>query len=197
MSTVGTLYDETVKFGYGKLLQTSTASGAASIDFVAPLALDYDTFWFDLDSLTSAASQLLQIFVSINSGSTWITASGTYWYTFLYQPGGSAAASYSSSQLGGAETTYMRIGQPLVVPAGAYPMNGRVYFNLGPNRGVTGGHRQFDWITIGRDGTGYTATSTGGGASTGTAPNGVRFSFAGNAMTGTIRCYGLKKGQGA
>jgi len=197
MSTVGTLYDETIKFGYAKLLQVSTASGASSIDFVAPLALDYDTFWFDLDSLTpSLNSAILIIYVSTNSGSSWQAGTDYYWYTFLVQPGGAGAASYSSTAL--PETTYMRISQPQSAPAGFYPTDGRVTFNLGPNRGTTGGHRSFDWITINQDpASGYPVASTGGGAYTGTAPNGVRIFFSGGStITGIIRCYGLKKGSG-
>jgi hypothetical protein len=120
------------------------------------------------------------------------TAVNSYYYTFLVQQA-NAAGSYSSQQMG--ETVFMRVAQPPYVPVSFYPLNGRVYLNLGSR--AASGHRQFDWTTIGREANGALTASTGGGAFTGACPNGVRFFFSGSTITGTIRCYGMKKGGGA
>ena len=71
MSTVNTLYDETVTGGFAKLLTVNTVtSNVASINFTIPS--NFDTFWFEVTNVTFtyAGNDFLIIYASGDGGST-------------------------------------------------------------------------------------------------------------------------------
>ena len=192
MSTVGTLYDETVKNGFAKLLSVQTFTGVYVCDFVAPLSsLEYRTFWFDIDNLIgSNTDQYLFMYTSHDGGATWNTTTN-YW-VILIGYSHTTTAFYGSVMAGAPAQAYLQPGGS--VQYGPLPLAGRVYFYRSSVN--EGGGKVFEWhITFRHPSYGMCCTWGGGGYYGHHGINGVRFQYnAGATMTGAIRCYGLKKG---
>lgn len=197
MSTVGTLYDETVKNGFAKLLSAQVLTNASYVDFIAPLAynLGYRTYWFDFDHLqiTSGGNDRLVSYVSWDGGVNWCpdhlwsiircyshNASDTYGSVAL-NPSGSPTAPYR-------DVLWIGLDQVAV----GY-QSGRLYFHrgaagaggyrplYGEMTGLQSGqiallqHAQYTWHAQNQF-------------------NAIRFRYTVGLMTGVIRCYGLKTG---
>ena len=196
MSTVGTLYDETVKFGFAKLLSTQAASNSASLDFIAPFVGNaYDTFIFDLFALgpTATDTAYLAMVLSADGGATW--GSSGYWTEYARQgafvPGPPIA--HGSVYQGAAAQTLFALSDYQYAPAGR--LSGRVRCN--PGLSSEGGVKSFEWQLAHHAQTsgGNTLVIGGGGWSVTHVINGVRFFYSGTTVaTGSIRCYGLKRG---
>jgi hypothetical protein len=196
MSTAGTLYDETVKNGFAKLLSAQTVTNVSAVDFVAPLAfaLGYRTFWFDFYNLVcNTNNDRFVANVSWDGGTSW---GPDFLWSFIRCYSHQAADTYGSvalspSAAGGVYRGVMWLGHDQA--ANLY-ISGRLYFHRGvqgasgyrgcygemtgrhPSAGVSIiSHAQFSWFSPADF-------------------NAIRFYFTGSTMSGTIRCYGLKTG---
>ena len=195
MSTVGTLYDETVKFGFAKLLSVQSVTSASFIDFIAPFAAGevdkYSSYIFEIDGLVPTVDASLWILVSTDGGATWKTSGGGYSWEWGYAYANNPAVNYYGSITLG--TTYMDHFQTGGSTYGLYAIDGRVKFNPGSNVGV----KNFGWeLSCLPGGSGSMAFAFGGGGyHLLSGINGVRFMFTVNTInSGTIRLYGLRKG---
>jgi hypothetical protein len=179
MSTVGTLYDEAIKFGYAKLLTVNIANNSSALDFVSGLALGYDSYIFDVDKLYSNVSNAnLYWRVSSDSGSSYIQTTYLAGISRVLPTVGHQFVGYNAG------TEFV----PQLGPGASQSLSGRVYMQPAQNK--------FTWhFSAFVDG--YRQTLTfGGGANFSVATiNAVRFAFASaNLTTGAIRLYGMKKG---
>lgn len=191
MTTAGTLYDETVTRGFGKLLSAQTASNSASIIFLSPLSNAHDSYWIELDCLKPATggSIVLRMHLSSDNGSTWL-GSGNYWYGgwAVY---GNRSTSYDvhldNAQLRQVATTRTDFSVSGWVRMVAAPLS------------TTNSYKGFFWSgNAVYDNSDYFTTNemSGGHSYTSlTAPiNGIRFTFStGNIASGSIRMWGLRK----
>ena len=188
MSTSGTLYDEAIKFGHGKLLLTQSASNSAWLAFVEPLALDYDTIHFELINLypvNATASPNLMMQASADAVPNWSAAS--YWWSTFQDYSRSAGVTYGGVSLGGEFVTYYQ----LMGGHGSQPASGEVF--LGNRK--SGDHAQVNWHTAYHHTSIGQVSIIGGGMWVGGGIIGVRFLYTNGAIaSGTIRCYGLKTG---
>ena len=186
MSTVGTMYDETVKFGFGKLLQTQTLSNVSAAVFVTPFTLGFHTFLFDLVNLYPvAASDSVLAQVSFNAGASW--AGDAYYWGLVYSTSNDPASVGSqANHLVGARTDAFQVS------GSGYNYNayvGEVIVNCTPGKNA-----QFQWHTSCVN-AGYLQHNLFGGGVRDGPCNAVRFLFGGgNISSGIIRCYGLRLG---
>ena len=188
MSTAGTLYDETIKFGHGKLLQIATASGAASIA-ITGFDPTFDSYVIDLDNFYNVTEgQYLVMQVSYDSGATWKTTASYYWASFSsisnYTPPG--IHWYSSLNL--SEASWLRMSHGMT-PGNALVARVRVFQNPVGYTHLTwhcgGWHSSYithDWI-----GSGMWVGNVG-------LVNGVRWNFTSGTVSGTVRLYGMRTG---
>ena len=188
MSTAGTLYDETIKNGYAKLLMTQTASNAAAIDFTLPYT-EFDSFEFDLDCIKTTAADWFLICCS-NDGGVSFPASADYWWAALTQWANvapPALSHFSGELLGAPHTTFLLIAHATTV---GHNMSGRVRLVMTP-----GTVSQFRWRISGTNPSNLHFTHAGAGMRYVAGLNAVRFfPYTGLISQGTIRMYGMRKG---
>jgi len=185
VSTVGTLYDDTIKNGYAKLLSVSTVSTpVASIDLSCAYA-GFDSYYFDLDQLMMDGL-ILRLLASADNGATYPTG-GNQWvmHSMFLSSGANPYRSYANGVLG--VYTYTQIAHA------AYPGNaisGRVRLSNTDPRG------NILFKTSGVFSTWYEMLNWGGAYMDGVVPvNKLRFcTDAGNIASGTVRTYGLRTG---
>jgi hypothetical protein len=105
MSTVGTLYDETIKFGLARLQSSSLISAAVQyVTFALPTG--FSTFLFDLCNLRPGTdNQTLHVQVSMDNGATWKTDAAYYWTRFYVTSHGVSPSGGVVNAVGGAETS--------------------------------------------------------------------------------------------
>ena len=191
MSTVGTLYDETVKYGSAKLLSVAPASNSASLDFLN-LTFDFPVYVFDLVAMlpTVMGSNLL-LRISTNNGATFDVTEGyhSHWSYSMSHTTGGAHGSYISGA--GAHRTWFYIGN--LQNSGA-TLIGRVIFY---RRGLSGGRHFEWWSTTYRSDAGTGTMSIVGHGVQGSymTVDAVRFYYSsGTIASGVIRCYGMRPG---
>ena len=192
MSTVGTLYDETIKNGFAKLLAVQVVSSpVATIDFVAPFTSTYDNYIFDVDCLQSDnTSNYFMFYPSVNSGVSWLNLENLWAIGAIWSH--QAITTYGSTIYTGART-YMQMTYD--AQYGPLPLSCTIYFNRGPPG--SGGEKQYQWTNIYRTpGTGACMTwGNGATNSTYAMMTGIRFLYSGgNIISGAIRVYGIKTG---
>lgn len=197
MSTVGTIYDETIKYGFAKLLSTQTASNSTSIAFTAPFVGDlYDTYVFDLFGLAPSVDTFLAMRFSTDGGATW--AATDYWTQYIRQDANaSAPVSYGSIYQGVAWQATFVLSDFQYSTGNPGRLSGRVRFNRAyPSGGA--GVRNVEWQLAhhcSNPGSTNTFAQGGGGWVATNYVNGVLFFYSGgNIVSGSIRCYGLKGG---
>jgi hypothetical protein len=188
MSTVGTLYDETVKNGYADFLQAINVGTAGAVGFSLPAG--YDSYLFDLDALYFTLDNAFLIArVSVDNGASY--KADSYWWSattiWSNQPN-PTVSQYGSVVLGGGHTTWLFLTHGNWL---GHPAMGRV--KVQPTNNVS----NVLWKTGTLQNGNYNAAHVGSGwwAS---APiiNAMMF-LPGNGGTfngGTIRLFGLKNG---
>jgi hypothetical protein len=192
MSTVGTLYEKTIKNGYAKLLAIQdVVSPVANISFVAPFTSTYDNYIFDIDSLQSDNTGAYFLFYpSVDSGASWLQSELLWSLAGVWSH--RAVQTYGSTIYPGARV-YMQ--QTYDAQYGPLPMSGTIYFNRGPPG--SGGEKQFFWMNTYRSpsyGSGFT-WGNGAANSSYALMTGIRFAYSsGNIIAGAIRVYGIKMG---
>jgi hypothetical protein len=191
VSTVGTLYEETVKLGTAKLLTVSNPAGVTSVALTMTDA-NFDTYLFELVLSFSQAANYLFSRWSNNGGSTWLSTESYFWQYAIMSVSRSPNVLYHSSNILG--TGFKNHARLSLGTLGGYPLNGRLIFYRGSG---TGGLNYMEWSM------GHYASDAGWGwinhigncANNMTAPNAIQFyPDAGANMSGTIRMYGLRKG---
>jgi hypothetical protein len=99
MSTAGTLYDDTIKNGYGKLLNVSTVSTPVTSIDVSCAYAGFDSYLFELDQLF-LDNLLLLLRASSDNGATY-PAAGCQWVLHTMFLGGTPPyRSYANGTLG-------------------------------------------------------------------------------------------------
>jgi hypothetical protein len=192
MSTVGTLYDKTIKNGYAKLLAvTEVVSTVSVIDFVSPFTSTYDNYIFELESLQSDnTGAFFMFYPSNNSGASWLQSENLWSLAGVWSH--REGATYGSTIYSGSRV-YMQ--QTYDAQYGPLPMSGIIYFNRGAPG--TGGEKQFLWTNV------YRSPSYGAGVTWGNGAanisyammTGIRFLYSsGNIIAGAIRVFGIKTG---
>lgn len=189
MSTVGTLYDETVKFGYGKLLSRSVANSSSAI--VCSLPVEFDTFWIDLACLVPSVGAYLFARMSQNGGSTWIAANYAYGMLWGDADGTPAGGNQNITSIGGTSSQQLQLSYVVNAASTQYALSGEVMFT----RGL--GLQTFNSLTA------YNESSSGSAwhRCCGTlwdstsAITDIRFYYgSGLILKGSVTVYGLRKG---
>jgi hypothetical protein len=192
MSTVGTLYDEAIKFGTAKLLTVASATDVANMSFLMNNP-DFDTYIFEMVTQFPAAGIYLYSRWSGDGGASWLATQSYVWTTAIMNVHGGApnVIYYSSTQLGTVYLEFGRIGWASL--AAGYPMSGRLIFYRSPG---AGGVKYMEWMM-----SNYSNLSYGWISATGNCynvsmagPNAILFYPHTGLMSGTIRMYGLRKG---
>jgi hypothetical protein len=186
MSTVGTLYDETIKFGHGRLTNSTTISGVVgSVGFSLPA--DHDAFLFDLINLRPVTDlQALRAYVSMDNGASWKTDASYFWTFFSAVSHTSSPAGYVA---GAAQTSFQLSAGVLNVSN----LSGEFWYHRG-----AGFVPPFSWHTSCHTTSGY-GQDTVRGAGTywvGGLINAILFAFGSGsiAATGRINLYSFRKG---
>jgi hypothetical protein len=195
MSTVGTLYDDTITNGFAKLLSAQVVTNVSVVDFVAPLAfgLGYRTFWFDFDNLIcNTDSQRLVAYVSTNGGASF---QGDYLWSILRTYSHLAMDTYGSVALtpdsgGGVYRGTMWIGDG---QAGNLYTSGRLYFNRCA-AGLGGTRMLYGEVVNRHPSYGVSVMQNAQTPWAGGDWNAIRFQYTAGTMSGAIRLYGLKTG---
>lgn len=174
-----TIYDETIKNGFAKLLAVNTAANSSTLDFT--ITSEYDSYLFDIDKLIPPTTDLILIIhASSNGGSSW--ASSYSYCGFL-----ASTALGGPSQVGNPGGTIMGIH---IGTNATTPISGRV--RLWP---VGVGTNRFLWHIATVNATHPSICYIGGGSAAITGLNAVRFGLTSGVITaGSIRLYGLKRG---
>jgi hypothetical protein len=194
MTTVGTVYDETIKFGFAKLLQVQSFSNNYSLVFVTPFTLPFHTFLFDLVNINAASTyDWLFAQVSTDSGASWLGANYYWGSSYSTSHGDGAGNNVSGTQANttdGANTNVFELTGGGNGGAGGNPWGGEVIVTFRPGKNA-----EFQWHTTVRSPSYGQHNYFGGGVVDG-ACNAVRFASAqgGNFSSGIIRCYGLRMG---
>jgi hypothetical protein len=189
MSIAGTLYDEVVTSGFGKLLSVNTANNSASLVFGTGLEnTSYDSYWFDLDNLFSASNIYVYMLISdAGSSGPWFT---TYYHSdqSLFMNDAQVAYYYGSNIVGSHWTTHIILLHQNII---GRPVSGRVRLYQGPE---TTAYRQIIFQSNSYHSTLNATSMTGGGFATNpTRVKGVAFyPDTGTFSSGTIRMYGVK-----
>ena len=191
MSTVGTLYDETIKNGFAKLLSIQYApAGTASINFVSEFSSAYDAYLFDIDNIFMARDDCHFILrVSIDGGASW-RVDNYYWScsTLFSNQNPNIHNAYGSATLGGVHLTWMMLTHASII---GHPLSGRVRFF--PNNENSLSHVL--WRTVGIQPSLYTQVNMGGGFwPYGNFVNGIQFLAHAGTISGNIRMYGMRTG---
>ena len=186
MGTVGTMYDETVKFGFAKLLQVQTLTNAGSAIFISPFTQNFHTFIFDfLDLYPTAGYDWLWAQVSTNGGVSWLGAN--YYWGYVYSTSHAAVYNASGNYVVGGSTNVFQLTGGGHNPN---PWSGEVILNFRPGKNA-----ELQWHFTVRN-TDYQQWNMFGGGVCDGAVNAVQFALAtGNTIAkGTIRCYGMRLG---
>ena len=196
MSTVGTLYDETIKFGRGKLLGTLTASNSASLAWssvfdpaIAPEV--YDVYYVEL-------LNILPVNNSVNlygrmSNASGVMTTGYYWnyFSVISHPGTVGATPGNASGASTVENQafmYFSSGQYNGAASG---VSGEIFINrIGNNMAF------FSFTAAHHSTVGEHSFVVGGLNMSGTGPlRGLQFYYStGNIASGKLRLYGMKTG---
>lgn len=188
MSVAGTLYEETVQLGFAKLLSVQTAANSASISFVTPFTLGFNTYYWDFAFVRSASNaQSFYINISVDGGSNW---NGANWSQYIRAGSHYAGQGIGSIAVGG--TGNLALGP---APYADTPLDGRLILN---NAVSAPDCPSVTWHTACY----YYANfaefiGSGSGIFSGISGpiNGIKFMFdASNIKDGTIRMWGLRKG---
>jgi hypothetical protein len=190
MSTVGTLYDELITRGVGKLLSVNVANNTTYMVFGTGLEdTTYDTYWFDLDNLyCSANAHLLMILSDTGGGGPW---QASYYHSdqSLFSNNSQVGWYYGSGTVGGIWPSRLILGHQNVT---GNPISGRVRLYNGPDAAA---YRSVLWQTNMFHSTLYESCMTGAGfypAASGRI-KGCYFQLdPANFVSGTIRMYGLR-----
>jgi|KBSMisStandDraft_5_1062788.scaffolds.fasta_scaffold00036_23 hypothetical protein len=182
MPVAQTIYDETIRNGFAKLLTVNTSGPSTAILAFTSIPIStYGTFWFDLDKLTTSvnATPLVEI------------GTGGSWSTINYRYSGTVISSISPVSVTGNNSSPAIIALHGNFTGGANPMSGRVRMYFGP--------AQFAAILVQHSQTGssaYCNTFNGCGyADNHPGADAVRFYPNSGVWTGgSIRMYGLKTG---
>jgi hypothetical protein len=184
MTTVGTLYDESIKFGFGKHIQTYTVpSATSSLGFLLPA--EYDTFLFEfLNIFMSVADQILCMRVSMDNGATWKT-SALHYFTYLYMTshGSPLGTAYQYNNV-----AHFYISGWQYIGSG---FSGELFYHRG-----AGFVPPFSWHMAGQHATAGTWITRGGGTywEGGLINALLFFPTSGNITQGRVNIYGLRKG---
>jgi hypothetical protein len=184
MSVAGTLYEETVKFGHGKLLSSQTASGQLNLTFIAPFTSEFNTYHFDVVNVTmDTRSQFFGCQLSNNGGASWLSGC---WYTNSYVCSHSNVFGNEAYPMIGLNSDCIRL------TGNAYENNavsGEIIMHCAPGKAMTFQAH----ITINHVSYGHMGMITGSALDAGA--NGIRFfCYGGRLVSGTIRMYGLRSG---
>jgi hypothetical protein len=194
MTTAGTLYEETIKNGFAKFLASATAANSATIDFVAPFTLGFNTYYWDLCNIRHTVNQAgLYVRVSGDGGATYHSAGG---YRYVVFQGYALIAGNAMGSIAGGQNLAMSMGNGSQTDT---PVSGRLILNNGTS--PTDRMRQFTWQLASYYYSGggvmhHFGGGTGNADIAGYPPvNAIRFySSSGNLKDGIIRMYGLRKG---
>lgn len=114
MSTAGTLYDETVKNGFARLLQSQSPTNVVNIAFISDLTDTYEVYFFDFTDVMSTADAWFYCQLSSTAGSTW---SADYYYAYgnaFYNTTHALSGSrYSQNQICNTQPTTAALGGEL------------------------------------------------------------------------------------
>ena len=173
------------------LLDTATTSSATSIDFTGDWS-DYAVIRFELVGfkMTTGTARNLALFVSTNSGSTWISGAGAY-------RGSGLRSTYGATTLVGfTGTSSAGSGGAIIssnLPASASVGHMTGHFNITQHDSAI--MTIYSWVLEHNSDTTSGFHEAGGGFNTTAAVvNGVRFALTGSGeFRGTVRLYGIKK----
>ena len=195
MSTAGTLFDETIKNGYSKLLGTGIVdppnTSVTSIAFSLLDTLGFDSYWFDLSGVRPSVQDHLCMRVFLGGIGY---SSGMYHYhstQILFGSPDNTTGTYTGISPGWSDQFFLGTNcQP------THPLSGRVALMNDARR--SDNWKQFIWHTaMYSAGADIIRTHIGSGFSEGSsAPlTTVQFFFGGAYFAyATIRCYGFRMG---
>ncbi len=173
-------------------IKTQTASGVSSVDFAhgtGDVILDstYDKYLFSCDYKPANDNVTPQLFISVDAGSSFITANYVYGMDG-FEAGGSAITRQSGSD------SQIELSPDTQGGAADEMMSYNIYLSM-PARANT--HKLFTFVGTTMDAASNLSPCSGAGACTGStaAVDGVRFKFsAGNIEFGTFTLFGVSKG---
>ena len=183
MSVVGTMYEETVKLGFGKLLSSQNVNNVASVSFLTQFTDEFHVYHFDLIGWYGASDNAFLVFdISNNGGASWMGVGmlyyGTLWYSTSHGSGvygTQNSADPGFYQIGGGSAPSPQVCEVIFTRRPGIGTN--MQFHASCNNPTYGEH------------------FLGGGGTHDYAMNAVRFRFnTGNILKGTIRMYGLRTG---
>jgi len=183
MPIAGTLYDETIKNGYAKLLSVNRLVNAASVTLTLDAA--HDNFIINMDNIyCSDVAGVPYAWFSFDNGATWHNF--YYWSaSVLYQTYATTWGQHVSSVHG---DSWIRLA---LNSAGGHPLSGRLRLFAG--RQGFGDIAHLLW-KIGSSGE-YPFIQIGCGfPGLGNRPTHVVFYWSPGNISGTVQMYGMKKG---
>ncbi|MCP3681589.1 MAG: hypothetical protein GY861_02770 [bacterium] len=203
LPTSGTLATTTTAIsvsghGHWKLIDTQTASADATLEFVTGIDSDHDRYMFVFDSILPANDGVdLEARFSVDTGSNWVTAAGSYSWAYV---GGRSDNGGAYSAINGAdeEDDSMRLLGDQENTAGASTQG--VLYLYNPSSTVEystlHGLMSFAWNDgLNEFGTVQIATFYHNGEGAAVATDGVQFFMsAGNITSGNIKLYGWVDG---
>ena len=181
-----------IKGGGGLVhIKTQTASDVSSVDFAhgtGDVILDstYDKYLFSCDYKPANDNVTPQLFISVDAGSSFITANYVYGMDG-FEAGGSAITRQSGSD------SQIELSPDTQGGAADEMMSYNIYLSM-PARANT--HKLFTFVGTTMDAASNLSPCSGAGACTGStaAVDGVRFKFsAGNIEFGTFSLFGVSK----
>jgi hypothetical protein len=196
MSTDGTLFDETIKLGYAKHLQTQNIPGGTVYAvFLAPFTTFYDTLMFEFVNVASTVDACIMGWRVSYDGGASFSADGYWWtqqYNFSYHAGGS----YGSCSI--SQPDYVSYAYAGANPVNTHPSFGELYLQRSSRPFLTWDSH----VVHIQSGLNFISCRAGGmhvGTGAGVAANpvnGIHFFFAGSSFKSgsIIRCFGIKKG---
>lgn len=159
-------------------LSTVTASAAATVDFTSAMSATYDDYIM-IANCTSSPQSMLQMVVSINNGSTWMTTAGDY-----ISASQLITDSVFQAATINATASFLVLGYAQVTSTS---LEFRIY---GVN---TGAQKNILSDSLGATTTFASNTHCYGVAKTASAINAVRIRPASGTITGTFKLYGIAK----
>lgn len=187
--TAGTLYDEAIRLGFGKLLASQVINNVASAAFTTQINDTYDTYLIDMINLTPSVDGRIYARVSFNNGSTWIAAN----YLWAHIANWSATApngnTYNSNSEPATGSTWFQLTRN-VPPSGA--VSGELILSRS-----AGFVSHWHWSTSHDHATNVQHFVRGGGVLWDGAGlvNAVQFlPPSGILVSGRLNMYGLRKG---
>ena len=196
MSTAGTMYEETVRYGYAKHLQTQIIPGGTIYPaFTTPFTTGYDTLIFEILATPNAGAINLGSRISFDGGANYLVEDA-YWalmqHTFSAPSGGVYGSFYGSQNAGAG---YMTYAQHAASPTADWPVFGEIVVKRARPYNTIQGHIVYHHPSVDFISSVGASMYVGTGSST-TNINGIQFFFGNSSFQAgsIIRCYGIKKG---